>query len=52
MTERSLREFVANHALAGPDLILLREQFRAIHELFREHRILESQMLGLKSKSD
>jgi hypothetical protein len=52
LTERSLREFVLNHASARLDVILLRQQFRAIHELFREHRILESQMLGLKSKAD
>jgi hypothetical protein len=43
LTERSLREFVVNHASARHDLILLRRQFRAIHELFRQHLILESE---------
>jgi hypothetical protein len=43
LTERSLREFVVNHASGRHDLILLRRQFRAIHELFRQHLILESE---------
>jgi hypothetical protein len=52
LTERSLREFIVHHSTARFDLTLLREQFRAIHELFREHLILESRRVGLKSRLD
>jgi hypothetical protein len=52
LTERSLREFVVNHASAGHDVILLRQQFRAIHELFRQHLIPESQGIELRSELD
>jgi hypothetical protein len=52
LTERSLREFVVNHASARHDVILLRQQFRAIHELFRQHLIPESQRVELSSGLD
>jgi hypothetical protein len=52
LTERSLREFVVNHASASHDVILLRQQFRVIHELFRQHLIPESQRIEIRSELD
>jgi hypothetical protein len=38
LTERSLRYFLREHTVPRCDVPVLREQFRAIHELFRQHR--------------
>ncbi len=42
LTERSLRHFLRKHTVPGSAMPILREQFREIHELFRQHRIHES----------
>ena len=47
LTERSLREFLINHSITQGDVTRLREQFRLIHELFRQYRIPETQACGL-----
>jgi len=38
LTERSLRYFLREHTVPRYDIPVLREQFREIHELFRQHR--------------
>jgi hypothetical protein len=41
VTERSLRYFLRKHTVPRYDFPILREQFREIHELFRQHRLSE-----------
>ena len=48
LTERSLRQFLIHHRVAPRDVMILREQFRRIHELFRRHRIPAAQTLALE----
>jgi len=50
LTERSLRQFLINHTIAAYDEAILREQFREIHKLFRQHRISGSHTFGLEAK--
>ena len=36
-----------NHSISQGDVTRLREQFRQIHELFRQYKILETQAWSL-----